>query len=262
MASFNYKQYFADHYMVVNKNAERVPFVLNPIQSKYLEGRKKRNLILKARQQGFSTFIIADTITKFLLKSDYFCMIIANDSENATGLLSRAKMFLKCYEESYNTKVPLKYNSKYELVNNSNHSTILIGSAEDIDVGRSKTIHKLHISEAAFCRNLEGLLTGALQAVPESGEVDLETTANGFNYFKNLWDQSVLDETTFNPMFFRASDFYSEEFLREKQKELGRKYPQEYPETPEEAFLTSGETYFDKRVLQYYLENTKELKDV
>lgn len=262
MASFDYPRFFADKYYVVDKNAQRIPFVLNKIQNRYLAERSKRNLILKARQQGFSTFIVADIITNFLLKSDYFNMIIANDTDNAAGLLSRAKLFLQCYEDATGTKVPLKYNSKYELVNSANNSTVLIGSAENIDVGRSKTINKLHISEAAFCRDLDGLLTGALQAVPEDGEVDLETTANGFNYFKTVWDNSVLGTTTFNPMFFKASDFYSQEFLTEKKKELGRKFSQEYPETPEEAFLTSGETFFDKEAMQYYLAHCQEIKNV
>jgi len=259
MVTFDYERFFANHYMVVNKNAQRVPFIMNSVQIRYHKERKKRNLILKARQQGFSTDIVADTITRFLLKSDYFSMIIANDADNAAGLLSRAKMFLTCYEDSFNTKVPLQYNSKYELKNSVNGSMVTIGSAENIDVGRSKTIHKLHVSEAAFCRDLEGLLKGALQAVPEDGEVDLETTANGFNYYKELWDQSVIGSTNFNPMFFKASDFYSPEFLVNKKKELGKFFSQEYPETPEEAFLTSGETYFDKEALSHYLTNIKEL---
>lgn len=262
MATFNYQRFFAERFIVVDKQAKRVPFVLNPVQLRYQKERSKRNLILKARQQGFSTYIVAETIAKFLLKSDYFSMIIANDSDNAAGLLTRAKFFLKSYEDSYHTQVPLKYNSKYELHNSANGSTIIIGSAENVDVGRSKTIHKLHISEAAFCRDLEGLLAGVLQAVPEDGEVDLETTANGFNYFKHLWDQSSIGMTTFNPMFFKASDFYSEEFLANKKKELKLKFSQEFPETPQEAFLTSGEAYFDKQALQYYLQKSREVKNV
>ena len=40
--------------------------------------------------------------------------------------------------------------------------------------------------------------------------------------------------------------------------ELGRDFMQEYPSSPLEAFLTSGETYFSKEALQYYLEHTRE----
>lgn len=260
MATFDTQKFFAEHFMVIDKQAKRVPFVLNDVQLRYQKERGKRNLILKARQQGFSTYILAETIIKFLFKSNYFSMIIANDGDNAAGLLSRAKIFLKSYEDSYRTRVPLKYNSKYEMHNSANGSSIVIGSAENTDVGRSKTIHKLHISEAAFCRDLEGLLAGAMQAVPIDGEIDLETTANGFNYFKDLWENSVLGLTTFKPMFFKASDFYDEKFLIQKKKELGLKFPQEFPETPQEAFITSGLTYFDKKAMKYYLRHVKEYK--
>ncbi|MBQ6436748.1 hypothetical protein IJJ27_04325 [bacterium] len=257
MAKFDYQSFCAQKLQVVDKNAHQVPFVLNKIQQKYLEIRGKRNIILKARQQGFSTFIVAESMLKFLLKRNFFIMIIADEADNAAGLLSRAKFFLKSFEESYHTKVPLKYNSKYELHHSQNNSTLLIGSARNINVGRSKTINKLHLSEAAFYPDLEGLLNGVLQAVPPDGEVDIETTANGFNYFKTFWDKATLGESDFRPLFFPASDFYSSEFLAVKKNELGRFFSQEYPENPQEAFLTSGQTYFDKDALAYYLSQAR-----
>ena len=89
-------------------------------------------------------------------------------------------------------------------------------------------------------------------------QVIIETTANGFNELKTYWDESVLGQTPFRPLFYKASDFYSKEFLGEKSRELGRDFMQEYPETALEAFLTSGETYFDKEALKYYLDNSRE----
>lgn len=68
-----------------------------------------------------------------------------------------------------------------------------------------------------------------------------------------------MGETGFNNMFFAASLLYGPEFLEQKKKELGRLFSQEYPETPEEAFITSGDTYFDKDAMQDYLKNTQEV---
>jgi hypothetical protein len=103
------------------------------------------------------------------------------------------------------------------------------------------------------------MLAGALQALVPTGRAIIETTANGFNEGKELWDKSVLGESGFKPLFYKASDFYSKEFLEEKRKELGdRLFMQEYPETAIEAFITSGQCFFDTESLENYLANAKE----
>jgi len=105
---------------------------------------------------------------------------------------------------------------------------------------------------------MEEITAGALQAVVPEGRVVVETTANGFNEFKGFWDRAVIGESNFNPLFFKASDFYSPEFLEEKRRELGRMFTQEYPDTPEEAFLSSGDMYFDSLALKEYLGLVRE----
>ena len=97
-----------------------------------------------------------------------------------------------------------------------------------------------------------------MQAVVPKGRVIIETTANGFNKFKTYWDDTELDKTPFKPHFYKASDFYDKKFLKEKERELGRMYKQEYPETPLEAFITSGEPYFDSESMEAYLDMIKE----
>lgn len=255
--AFNYAKFFSKRFKVVNKEAVIVPFNVNPIQQKFLEKMGSRDIILKARQQGFSTLVGGLFTADFLLRENILCMVIADDTDNAKGLLEKVKFFIESYEEITGVKVPLKYNSKYELHNEAKNSKYIIGTAQSGAVGRSKTIHNLHLSEAAFYRNMSDILTGALQAVPENGRVIIETTACGFNEFKTFWDSAELGENAFKPLFFPASDFYDSKFLEQKKQELGRLFKQEYPETPHEAFITSGETYFDQYALEYYMNNTK-----
>jgi len=71
-----------------------------------------------------------------------------------------------------------------------------------------------------------------------------------------LWDEA--DDRGFKKFFYDPSWEYSDTFLKQKKKELKRLFPQEYPSTPEEAFLTSGDLYFDKFSLKYYNENTRD----
>lgn len=253
-------EFVQDQLLIVNKEGQEVPFVLNPIQRAFVEQASGKDIILKARQQGFSSFILAAFTKDFLLKDNSNSVVVADKSDNATALLARVKFYLRRYMERYNIKEKelLHYNSKYQLTNRINNATYTIGTAQEQDFGRSRTITNLHLSEAAFYPNLPNLLAGAAQAVVPNGKTVIETTANGFNSFKTLWDDSILNSTAYKPLFFKASDFYSEEFLAEKKKELSRLYQQEYPDDPLEAFITSGDTYFDKDAMAHYLKHVQE----
>lgn len=255
----NYAKFIEARLTIIDKAGQEVPFELNPIQRAYVEKSSNRDIILKARQQGFSSFVLAAFAADFLLKENSNSVVVADKSDNAIALLARVKHYLKAYEQATGAKIPLKYNSRYQLVNGANNATYTIGTAQEQDFGRSRTITNLHLSEAAFYPNLPSLLAGAAQAVVPTGKLIIETTANGFNEFKTLWDDSALGNTAYQPLFFKASDFYTSEFLAQKRKELGeRLFKQEYPETPIEAFITSGDTYFDQEAMQFYLERVKE----
>lgn len=252
-----YKEKIQKLFRIVDKTGTDVPFVLNKVQERYLQEGTGRDVILKARQQGFSSLILAIFTYDFLSVENSLSVIVADIANNASDLLDRVKFYLKAVEDKAGAKIPLRYNSKYELYNEQNHARYIIGTADNRDFGRSKTITNLHLSEFAFYPDAEKLFAGVMQAVVPSGRVVVETTANGFNYFKDFWDRCERGETNFKPLFFKASDFYSQEFLEDKKKELGRMYSQEYPESFAEAFLSSGETYFDKDALKYYMDNIK-----
>lgn len=253
-----YEKFIEARLSIINKQGIEVPFLLNAPQKMFIERATGKDILLKARQEGFSSEIGAIFSGDFILDPNSHSIVIADLADNATGLLDKVKFYLKSYEAKTGMVIPLKYNSKYELMNEVLNSKYTVGTAENVEFGRSKTIKNLHMSEAFFYKYFRKLLASALQAVRPDGRVVIESTANGFNEGKEFWDQSVLGETGFNPIFFKASDFYSKEFLDQKRKELGRLFTQEYPETPEEAFLTSGDLYFNTDSLKHYLENTRE----
>lgn len=256
----NYLPFIQDNFRIIDKQGEEVPFIPNAVQERYAHEGSGHDIILKARQQGFSSFILAVFTTDFILKENSRSVIIADIEENAQELLDRVKQYIRSYEEINNTKIPLKYNSKSELFNTQTNSRYTIGTAKATEFGRSKTITNLHLSEAAFYPNLGKILKGAGNAVVPNGRYILETTANGYNSFKELWDEAELGNKDFKPLFFKASDFYTQEELDRKRRQAITEadYLQEYPELPSDAFQTSGQCYFDLSALRAYSQRTKE----
>lgn len=243
---------------IIDKHGNDIPFQLNDMQRKFVNEATGKDIILKGRQMGFSSFILGAFTKDFIFKENSLSVVIADIADNSQDLLARVKHYIKAFEEKNNTKVPLKYNSKYELQNAFNNARYIIGTAENTEFGRSKTITNLHMSEAAFYKHFRKLQASAGTALTPTGRFVIETTANGFNEFKEFWDESVLGDTDFTAHFYTSHGFYPKEFMDSERKRLGRLFDQEHPETPEIAFITSGELYFDTDALRDHLALTRE----
>lgn len=250
--------FIEDQLSIIDKNGNDVDFQLNEMQRKFVEDATGKDVILKGRQMGFSSFILGAFTKDFIFKENSLSVVIADIADNAQDLLGRVKHYIQAYERANNVKVPLKYNSKYELQNAYNNARYIIGTAENTEFGRSKTITNLHMSEAAFYKHFRKLHASAGTALTPTGRFVIETTANGFNEFKAFWDESVLGETGFKAHFYTSHGFYPPEYIESERKRLGRLFDQEHPATPEIAFITSGELYFDTDALRELLDRTKE----
>ncbi|MDD4156708.1 MAG: hypothetical protein PHY08_09070 [Candidatus Cloacimonetes bacterium] len=256
---FNYLTFIENNFKIFdnrevsNTKGQYVPFKLNAPQKSFYNDIYNKVVVLKSRKEGFSSLIDAIFTVDFLFRQNSRNVIVADNEDNASVLLERVKIYIASYEEINRIKVPLKYNSRNELFCEVMNTKFKIGTAENIDFGRSTDITNLHLSEVAFYGHLKQILAGAGQAVVQDGRCILETTANGFNDFKKFWTDSHIHINGFKKLFYKASDFYSKEFLSQKKKELGELFPQEYPENDIEAFVTSGSCYFDKQALQHLL---------
>ena len=268
------KECIETSFPIINKQAEEVPFILNKAQIKFLENMTGRDIILKARQEGFSSFILALFTFDFLFKPNSVNVSLSYESGAAEKLLDKVKLYIK------DLGVPMKYNSRNEMSNELNGSTFYIGTAAALNTGRGQTITNLHASEVAFYKDGYKLMTGLLQSVPRTGRVILESTANGMgNYFHKEWNRGVAGDGAFTPHFFSwtAHDEYQipiDKFFKPTQEETAEmiefglskeqinwkrekvkqfktidEFNQEYPITPEVAFISSGNPVFDIKVL-------------
>jgi len=101
MSKFNYKQFIQDSFHIINKEGRQVPFVLNPVQQAYIDRGTDKDIILKARKQGFSSYILARYATDFLLRENSHSVVVADIADNAIALLDRVKFYLKELRENH-----------------------------------------------------------------------------------------------------------------------------------------------------------------
>lgn len=259
----NYKKFIERSFDIIDKSGQRTAFVLNKVQAQLLEQLQGKDLILKARQEGISSLILALFTCDFLTKENSRSVVISHEAEATVKLFDRVKFYLQSLEEK-GVEIPLKYNSRHELFFPKRNSTFYIATAGTKALLRGETISNLHFSEIAFypAAETDKIVLGAMQSVTPGGRILFESTANGMSgFFYTEWQRAKRGESNFKPHFFSWMDYYSKEYIDQKRKEFAdlSLFKQEYPSTAEEAFISSGRPFFNLEVLEWYKTNfTKE----
>lgn len=259
-----FQRFMENEFTIVDKERKEVPFKLNKAQEHFLHNLTPLNNVLKNRKQGISSVSLGIAVTKFLMEENERCVSVSFIEQSAQQQLARAKHFLDSYQRKNDIKIPLKYNNRNEWMYESTGkygkyytNTLRVGSAKSKSFGRGDDITFLHITEAAFAQDLEALKTGIGEAVTTNSITILETTANGYDQFRSHWVDSERGKNTYKNFFYDPFWTYDREFVETKRKNLGRLGPQEYPYTPQEAFITSGLPFFDAQAMQDYLEKVE-----
>lgn len=296
---------------IKTKSGTVVPFRLNDAQRKLYAvakrqqdaGKPVRLIILKARQLGFSTLTEGIIFHACATRRNVNALIVAHREDATANLFRMSKLF---YDElPAPVKPMLRASNAQELVfeNPSKlrserearpglRSRIRCATAGGRGIGRSDTLQCVHLSEYAFwpdgADGKASTLAGILQAVPSlpGTMVVIESTANGFEDFKERWDAAVAGENDFEPVFFAwfenpdysmpvvpGTEWTPEERelrdayrLTDEQLQWRRwcianncggsldMFRQEYPASPGEAFLHSGTGVFDNEQIVLRLE--------
>lgn len=178
-------------YKIIVKSAQKdadgaeeslvIQFKPNRAQRRFIARLWHRNLILKARQLGFTTLIAIVWLDHALFNANVRCGIVAQDREAAEIIFrDKVKFAYENLPDELRQAMPLKRDSASELLFAHNNSSIRVATSM-----RSGTIHRLHISEfgkicAKFPQKAAEVMTGSIPAVPlDGGILVIESTAEG-----------------------------------------------------------------------------------
>ena len=238
--------------MIRNKRGQRVAFKLNKAQQWYWEHKTRRNLILKARQEGISKIIGADMLIDCVRKPTN-AIVISHEKEATKRLFAAVRYFIN----NMKVKPALMIDSKQEITFSDPGSSYFIGTAGQKAAGRGDTVDRAHLSEADFYDDLEKILAGVAEAA-EYGQIDIETTPNGRGQFYDMWQKAKKGQsaytTIFIPWFFNEE--YSAEFMTEDEKQGLSASVQELFEINNEKLITLY-TEEEKRLIARVLDEYK-----
>jgi hypothetical protein len=316
----NHPEYLIEMvFVIVDKDKNVVPFFLNEVQQdfindlnkaveEYKEGKRLsiKFLILKGRQQGFTSLITAYQLACTITRKNFEGFTAADEDSNSISIFeNKAKHIYNLLPELI--KPTEKYNNRKQLLFEKLHSSWEVRTASK-NMGRSRTIKFFHGSEVAFWHDgLSEVQAGLGEALTKDAIQILESTAKGYNEFKDAWDSGKWENKFYEwwrtpeyRMRFESSE--KERYFKEKvsSADLNRKsvspsewiwhrckwlheifklhwdqiywyynkwdgylnkelIKQEYPCTPDEAFLASGNCVFNKEIIIQRKEYLKRL---
>jgi len=180
-------------YRIVNKQGDSIKFRLNPVQSEVLKGLHNRNLILKARQLGMSSFSVLYMLDECIFNSNLSAGIVSYSLEHAQHIFKRILGHaLDNLSPEMKTIAGMTQRSAREI-------TFKNGSFLRVDTTlRGGAYQSVLVSEfgKTCARNplkAEEVMTGTLQAVPVDGNVIIESTGEGSeSYFYDMCTQAAL----------------------------------------------------------------------
>ena len=235
--------YYAESLLKIkNKNSQLVPLALWPPQWKMhltleeLVKRKRlqRIIVLKARQEGISTYSEGRMFWAAHMNENTECGIIAHEKDSGKAIFNMCRLFYDCLP-TYLQPVT-QYSSTQQLVfanpdKKTKHANPGLRSFVDVltagkkDVARGKRYHHLHCSEISAWTFPEDVIPALIPTIPQNAQslVVFESTAKGINnFFHKEWLRAKNGTSNFYPFFLAWFDLaeYSHEFNSTKERDL------------------------------------------
>jgi hypothetical protein len=187
-------------YWIVDKAGKKVRFVMNDQQRAFIRRIGPRNLILKARQLGFSTLIEILQFDQALFNVNHTGVVIADTLPNASKLFKKIEFAYEQLGPALKKAFPLDSKNSGSSIVFTHPDANGTPQPSSISVGvssRGATVQLLHISELGkislkYPQRAEEIKTGALPAVPLDGTAIIESTAEGaFGLFYELCEPAM-----------------------------------------------------------------------
>src|SRR5215469_11625512 len=233
----------------------------NPVQIAFEEARGQRNIVLKARQMGITTWVAARFFLKTITTRGVLTVQVAQTRDAAKGIFRMVQRFWE-YMPKEARKGPLRRSpaNRGQMRFPELDSEFRILSAGDEGAGRGLTIQNLHCSELSrWPGDARETLAGLRAALVPQGELVMESTTNGaVRHFFPWWMEGAYvadpatDFTEEESVLAAAHDLSSAQigFRRGLEANFRGLRVQEFAEDSESCFKASGDCYFEVAAIE------------
>jgi hypothetical protein len=263
---------------VRSKRGRLVRLEVNPAQREFELRCGPKNIVLKARQMGISTWVAARFFLSTITRPGTLTVQVAHTQAAAEEIFRMVHRFVENLPPDLLRVLKRSRSNRRQLVFPGLDSEYRVETAGDANAGRGLTIQNLHCSEVArWGANAAEVLASLRAAVPPGGEIVLESTANGMGgCFYREWQRA--NETGYVRHFFpwwmdrgyRVGGKAAEElmeaslslgerrlvesfgldleqiaFRRQVRNNFAERAAEEFAEDPATCFLASGSAVFD-----------------
>ena len=244
-------------YTVVDQDGKEYPFEMNEVQKLLFKNMNNRNVILKSRQVGITTFVALMFLDEILFYPNSAAYIIADKDENAEQIYQTKILhpFVKM-DKSIKKMLEIKEeNNNKRFLNLNNFSSIRVSMS-----ARSGTAQLLHISEYGIIsardpEKANEIKTGALNTAHKDATIFIESTSKGkkgpfyplcINSMK-ITEQENAGRISLNKMQYR---FHFFSWIQNKSNDMTKK-------ESESVVLTNDiKEYFDRLVRDKKISTT------
>lgn len=166
-------------YTIVTDEGKAMRFTPNEEQLQLYRELHNRNIVCKARQLGFTTFLCLVALDQCLFVGNFTACIIAHTLPDAKKIFrNKVKRAYDELPQAIRDLVPLEREAAEELVFKNGSSINVATSA------RGGTTNFLHVSEMGkisrvYPERAKEIVTGAFESVPADGIIVVESTAEG-----------------------------------------------------------------------------------
>ena len=227
-----------------------IPFELTKAQKETIRDvfESRNVIILKARQIGFSTLLSAFVLWCALGGSNRQIYVLSKGQREARAFLSKSRYAYRKFPEWVRQRGPRLLDRTLERMTFDNDSFI-VSSQSASDPIRGETAWLAIVDEWASIKDQEGAWASVEPTADRGGRIVGLSTAKGEgSFFHWLWVAAESGNSNFRPIFHswkavpeRDQDWYDEKVANNPKWFVS----QEYPTTPEEAFIGSGNPFFD-----------------
>ena len=247
--------FLRNYWYIKTPHAGRIKFHLRDAQTEGLEHwtSNRYSLTLKARQIGWSTLVGGYTFWCSYSHPDREIILISRGEREAQQLLDKVVYGFKWLPSWMLARGPKRTDNNVQTFTLDNGSQIR-SSPSASDPARGSSAWLVVVDEWAFLNNAEESWASIEPVADVGGRIIGLSTANGYgNFFHTLWEGAETQNNNFKAYFapWSANSDRDEAWYEEKKRSmLPWQLAQEFPETPEEAFVRSGNPVFDLEAIR------------